>query len=59
VDQAAEPEAAGSHWQDTGRVFATATGTPLGASRERSLPATSEIDRYFFNTDVELTGAGI
>ena len=31
VDQAAEREAAGSHWQDTGRVFTTATGTPLGA----------------------------
>ena len=30
VDQAAEREAAGSHWQDTGRVFTTATGTPLG-----------------------------
>jgi hypothetical protein len=31
VDQAPDREAAGSHWQDTGRVFTTATGTPLGA----------------------------
>jgi integrase len=31
VDQAAERGAAGSHWQGTGRVFTTATGTPLGA----------------------------
>jgi len=29
VDQAAERKTAGSHWQDTGRVFTTATGTPL------------------------------
>ena len=38
VDQAAEREAAGSHWQDTGRVVATAAGTPLGA-RQRKEPA--------------------
>ena len=31
ADQAAEREAAGSHWQDTGTVFTTATDTPLGA----------------------------
>jgi integrase len=31
VDQAPEREAAGSRWQDTERVFTTATGTPLGA----------------------------
>ena len=37
VDQAAEREAAGSHWQDTGRVFTTATGTPLGARHIRKM----------------------
>jgi hypothetical protein len=35
ADQAAEREAAGSRRQDTGRVFTTATGTPLGARRIR------------------------
>ena len=34
---AAEREAAGSHWQDTGRVFTTATGTPLGARPIRKM----------------------
>jgi integrase len=28
-DQAAERQAAGAHWRDTGRVFTTATGAPL------------------------------
>ena len=37
VDQAAEREAAGSHWQDTGGVFTTATGTPLGARHIRKM----------------------
>jgi integrase len=37
VDQAAEREAAGSHWQDTSRVFTTATGTPLGARNIRKM----------------------
>ena len=37
VDQGAEREAAGSHWQDTGRVFTTATGTPLGARHIRRI----------------------
>ena len=37
VDQAAEREAAGSHWQDTGRVFTTATGTPLSARPIRKM----------------------
>ena len=37
VDQAAEQEAARSHWQDTGRVFTTATGTPLGARHIRKM----------------------
>jgi site-specific recombinase XerD len=37
VDQAAEREAAGSQWQDTGRVFTTATGTPLGARHIRKM----------------------
>ncbi len=37
ADQAAEREAAGSHWQDTGRVFTTATGTPLGARQIRKM----------------------
>ena len=37
VDQAAEREAAGLHWQDTGRVFTTATGTLLGARHIRKL----------------------
>ncbi len=37
VDQAAEREAAGSRWQDTGRVFTTATGTPLGARHIRKM----------------------
>ena len=36
-DQAAEREAAGSHWQDTGSVFTTATGTPLGARNIRKM----------------------
>jgi hypothetical protein len=31
----------------------------LLTGRERSLPATSEIDRDSFNADVELTGAGV
>ena len=30
ADQTAMREAAGSRWQDTGRVFTTAAGTPLG-----------------------------
>ena len=37
VDQAAEREAAGSRWQDTGRVFTTAAGTPLGARHIRKM----------------------
>ena len=37
VDQAAEREAAGLHWQDTGRVFTAATGTLLGARHIRKL----------------------
>jgi hypothetical protein len=37
ADQAAEREAAGSRWQDTGRVFTTATGTPLGARHVRKM----------------------
>jgi site-specific recombinase XerD len=37
ADQAAEREAAGSHRQDTGRVFTTATGTPLGARHIRKM----------------------
>ena len=37
ADQAAEREAAGSHWQDGGRVFTTATGTPLGARHIRRM----------------------
>ena len=37
VDQAAERGAAGSRWQDTGRVFTTATGTPLGARHIRKM----------------------
>jgi hypothetical protein len=37
VDQAAEREAAGSHWQDTGRVFTTAAGPPLGARHIRKM----------------------
>ncbi len=37
VDQAAEREAAGSGWQDTGRVFTTAAGTPLGARHMRKM----------------------
>jgi len=37
ADQAAEREAAGSHWQDTGRVFTTATGIPLGARHIRRM----------------------
>jgi hypothetical protein len=37
ADQAAEREAAGSYWQDTGRVFTTATGTPLGARHARKM----------------------
>jgi len=37
VDQAAERAVAGSHWQDTGRVFTTATGTPLGARHIRKM----------------------
>jgi site-specific recombinase XerD len=36
-DQAAEREAAGSRWQDTGTVFTTATGTPLGARHIRKM----------------------
>ena len=32
-----EREAAGSRWQDTGRVFTTATGTPLGARHIRKM----------------------
>ena len=37
ADQAAEREAAGSHWQDTGRAFTTATGTPLDARHIRKM----------------------
>ena len=37
VDQVAEREAAGSYGQDTGRVFTTATGTPLGARHIRKM----------------------
>ena len=37
ADQAAEREAAGSRWQDTGLVFTTATGTPLGARHIRKM----------------------
>jgi len=37
ADQTAEREAAGSRWQDTGRVFTTATGTPLGARQVRKM----------------------
>ena len=37
VDQAAQREAAGSHWQDTGGVFTAATGTPLGARHIRRM----------------------
>ncbi len=37
VGQAAERAAAGSQWQDTGRVFTTATGTPLGARHIRKM----------------------
>lgn len=37
MDQAAEREAAGSRWQDTGLVFTTATGTPLGARHVRKM----------------------
>jgi integrase len=37
VGQAAEREAAGSRWQDTGRVFTTAAGTPLGAMHIRKM----------------------
>jgi integrase len=37
ADQAAEREAAGSRWQDTGRVFTTATGTPLDARTIRRM----------------------
>jgi hypothetical protein len=32
---AAEREAAGSHWQDTGRVFTAATGTPTAVGMLR------------------------
>ena len=37
VDQTAEQEAAGLDWQDTGLVFTTATGTPLGARHVRRM----------------------
>jgi len=37
LDQVAEREAAGSRWQDTGLVFTTATGTPLGARHIRKM----------------------
>ncbi len=37
MDHAAEREAAGSRWQDTGRVFTTATGIPLGARHIRKM----------------------
>ena len=37
ADQTAEREAAGSRWQDTGRVFTTATGAPLGARQVRKM----------------------
>jgi integrase len=37
ADQAAELEAAGSRWQDTGLVFTTATGTPLAARPTRKM----------------------
>jgi len=33
----AERKTAGSHWQDTSRVFTTATGTPLGARHIRKM----------------------
>ena len=37
ADQAAEREAAGSRWQDTGLVFTTGTGTPLAARPTRKM----------------------
>ncbi len=37
ADQAAKREAAGSQRQETGRVFTTATGTPLGARQIRKM----------------------
>jgi integrase len=37
ADQAAERAAAGPRWQDTGRVFTTATGTPLNARPVRRM----------------------
>jgi integrase len=37
TDQAAEREAAGSRWQETGLVFTTATGTPLAARPVRKM----------------------
>lgn len=37
ADQAAERQAAGSRWQDTGLVFTTATGTPLAARPVRKM----------------------
>ena len=37
ADQAAERKAAGPRWRDTGLVFTTATGTPLGARHVRKM----------------------
>jgi Phage integrase family len=37
ADQAAERAEAGTRWQDTGRVFTTATGTALGARHIREM----------------------
>jgi hypothetical protein len=51
VDQAAEREAAGSHWQDTGRVFTTAIGTPLVRSTSGKCSRT-------FARGPELAGTG-
>jgi integrase len=48
AEQAAEREAAGSRWRDTGRVFTTAAGTPLGAMHIRRM----------FQTVCERAGVG-
>jgi len=37
VDQAAEHQASGSRWRDTGRVFTTSAGAPLGARHIRKM----------------------
>jgi integrase len=50
ADQAAEREAARSQWQDTGRVFTTATGTPLGARHVRKM-FQDVCERAGFGTD--------